>query len=232
MELSKFCPRCGKETDELYGDEKKLCSDCYPEKNNLLDIPDVVEITICSTCGRMRKKGEWIEEYSLEDQLGAKFQEFSRENVEMELQYWEEDDKMHVRAHAFKDNMKDEYDTELRIHREQCQDCSKFHGGFYKVKMQLRGEQDLEIISNKMADKAAEITNEDRGSFLSNIEKTQHGYNFYLSTEKIAGEILSMLKAQHKPDVKRSYELITEEDGQKVYRNVISVRLEKPTNKD
>jgi nonsense-mediated mRNA decay protein 3 len=226
MELSKFCPRCGEETDELFGEEKKLCSNCYPDKNNLLEIPDVVEIDICSTCGRMRKSGEWIEEYTLEEQLGARFKDFAEEDVEMELQYWEEDDKMFVRVHAFKGEMKDEYDTELRIKKHQCENCSRFHGGFYKVKMQLRGDEDLERISNSMADKAAEVTNEDRGSFLSNIEKNSHGFDFYLSTEKIAGEILSMLKAQHDPDVKRSYELITEEDGQKMYRNVISVRLD------
>jgi nonsense-mediated mRNA decay protein 3 len=225
MELTKFCPRCGKETDQLYGEEKKLCPECYPDKNQLLDIPDVVEIDICSTCGRMRKSGEWIEEYTLEEQLGAKFRDFSEEDVEMELQYWEEDDKMFVRVHAFKGEMKDEYDTELRIKKQQCGTCSQFHGGFYKVKMQLRGDENLERLSNQMADKAAEVTNEDRGSFLSNIEKNSHGFDFYLSTEKIAGEILSMLKAQHDPDVKRSYELITEEDGQKVYRNVISVRM-------
>lgn len=225
MDLSKFCPRCGRETDQLYGDEKKLCSDCFPEKNALLDIPEIVQLDICSTCGRMRMHGEWLEEYTLEEQLAVRFKEFSEQDVEMELQYWEEDDKMFVRVHAFRDGMEDEYDTELRINKHQCETCSQFHGGFYKVKLQLRGNADLERLSKKMAEKAAEVTNEDRGSFLSNIENTSHGFNFYLSTEKIAGEILSMLKAQNDPEIKRSYELITEEDGQKVYRNVISVRV-------
>ncbi|MFB6147371.1 MAG: NMD3-related protein, partial [Candidatus Nanohaloarchaea archaeon] len=77
MELSKFCPRCGEEVDELYGEEKKLCADCYPEKNDLLEVPEVVEITVCSVCGRMRKKGEWLEEYTLQEQLAARFEEFS-----------------------------------------------------------------------------------------------------------------------------------------------------------
>lgn len=226
MELSKFCPRCGRETEKLYGNEKKLCPECFPEKNELLEIPDVVELEVCPTCGRMRKRGEWIEEYSLEDQLAAKFEEFSEDDVEMELQYWEEDDKMFVLVHAFKDDIKAEYETELRINKEQCETCSQFEGGFYKVKIQLRGEGDLDEISNQMAEKAAEVTNKDRKSFLSNIDKTSQGYDFYLSTEKIAGKILSLLKNRYDPEVKRSYELVTERDGQKVYRNVISVRLE------
>ncbi len=225
MELTKFCPRCGKETEKLYGEEKKLCPECYPEDNDLLQIPDTVELDICEVCGRLRKHGEWLEEYTLEDQLSARFEEFSVEDVRMELQYWEEDDRMFVRVHAFKSEIKDEYDTEIRYNKEQCNTCSRFEGGFFKVKMQLRGEKDLERISNRVADTAAEVTNEDRKDFMSNVEEADGGYNFFFSTEKIAREILDMLKAKHNPEVKRSYELIGEEDGQEVYRNVISVRL-------
>jgi len=224
MELSKFCPRCGKETDNLYGEEQKLCPDCYPDTNDLLEIPDVVEIHTCSICGRMKKSGEWLEEYSLEDQLAKKFEEFAEEEIDMELQYWEENDKMFVRVHAFKGEIEDFYDTELRIKTHQCQNCSQFQGGFYKVKLQLRGE-DVDRLSNEMADVAAEATNKDRKDFLANIEQNDNGYDFYFSTEKIAREVLDMLKTKRNPDVKRSYELIGQDDGQEVYRNVISVRL-------
>ncbi|MFB6199395.1 MAG: NMD3-related protein [Candidatus Nanohaloarchaea archaeon] len=226
MELEKFCPSCGRKADTLYGEKKKFCADCFPEKNRLLEIPDVVELEICSTCGRMKKSGEWLEEYTLEDQLGALFEKFSKEDVKMELQYWEEDQKTFVRAHAEKDELQDFYDTELRVEKSQCDSCAKFQGGFFKVKMQLRGDQDLEPVSNRVADKAAEATNQDRNDFLSNIEKNSDGFNFYFSTEKIAGKVLDMLKTFYDPEIKRSYELVTERDGEKVYRNVISVRLE------
>ncbi len=226
MELTKFCPRCGEETERLYGNKKKLCPDCYPDVNTLIEIPDTVELDICSICGRMRKQGVWIEEYTLEEQLAAKFEEFSEPGIELELQYWEENERMFVRVHAFKDEMKAEYDTEIKINQEQCKTCSQFHGGFYKVKMQLRGEKNLNKISNQVVDKAAEVTNEGRKNFLANVEKMEHGYDFYFSTEKIAGEILRMLKNRYDTEVKRSYELIGEDDGQRVYRNVISVRVE------
>lgn len=226
MNLSKFCPKCGKETDELYGNEKELCADCYTENHDLLDIPDVVELYVCSTCGRMRKSGNWIEEYTLQDQMGALFQNFSKEGVMMELQYWEEDDRMFVRVHAEKGDMSDHYDTELKIKKNQCKTCSQFHGGFFKVKMQLRGDEvNLSRVADSIADKAAEVTNDGRKHFLANIEQEGDGFDFYFSTEKIAGEVLKMLKNTHDPEVKRSYELIGEDDGQEVYRNIISVRL-------
>ncbi|MFB6115751.1 MAG: NMD3-related protein [Candidatus Nanohalobium sp.] len=226
MELSKFCPRCGEETDKLFGDKKQLCAECYPDKHDLLEIPNTVEIDVCSVCGRMRKRGEWIEEYTVQDQLGAKFAEFSEEDVDMELQFWEdEEEQMWVRVHAYKGQMKGEYDTRVDFKQQQCEDCARFNGSFFKVKMQLRGDADLESVSDQIADKAAEVTNKDRSSFLANIEKNDHGFDFFMSTEKMAGEVLNMLKASRNPEVQRSYELVGEEDGEKVYRNVISVRL-------
>lgn len=224
MELSKFCPRCGKETDQLYGDKKKLCADCYPDKHDLLEIPDKVEIEVCPVCGRMKKGRDWLEEYTMEEQIMARFADFTEPGVEMKLQYWEEDEKTFVRVHAFQDEIEDEYDTEVVFERDQCPSCSKFQGGFYKVKLQLRGE-DLEPVSNRIVDVAAETTNEDRDSFLSNIEKNDHGFNFFLSTEKIAKKILDVLRSEYDPEIKRSYELIGEQDGEEVYRNVISVRI-------
>ncbi len=225
MELTKFCPRCGEETEELYGDKKKLCPNCYPDVHDLLEIPDVVEIEVCPVCGRMRQSGEWLEEYSVQDQLGARFSEFSEPGIDMELQFWEENDKMFVRVHASRGEMEASYDAEVRFKQEQCEECSRFQGGFYKVKLQLRGDRDLEKVANAIADKAASLTDEDRKNFLSNIQKNKHGYDFFISTEDMAKEILDMMRSRYDPEIKRSYELIGEEDGQEVYRNVISVRL-------
>ncbi|WP_414837896.1 NMD3-related protein [Candidatus Nanosalina sp. VS9-1] len=225
MEFTKFCPRCGRETDMLFGNEKKLCPDCYPDKNDILDIPREVEFTVCTVCGRMRKSGEWIEEYSLQDQLAAKFSEFAEDDVEMELQFWE-DEGLKVRVHAEKGPIQDFYDTEVSIEDDQCPDCSRFQGGFYKVKLQLRGEEPLEPVSNEIVDIAAEATNDSRKDFLSNIDKVDHGFNFFLSTERITKKILTMLRDEYDPEIKRSYELIGEEGGEEVYRNVVSVRMD------
>lgn len=224
MELKKFCPRCGESTDKLYGEGKKLCSDCYPDKNDLLEIPEVVNIEVCTVCGRMRKSGEYLEEYSIQDQLAAKFEEFSEEDVKMELQFWEENQKMFVRVHAEKGDITDFYDTEVRFEEDQCEECSKFHGGFYKVKMQLRGGE-LENTVNSISEEAAEMTNNDRKDFLSNIDEVDGGYDLYISTEKMAKKILDFLRSEREPEIKRSYELLGEEDGQEIYRNVISVRI-------
>lgn len=234
MELSQFCPVCGQETSKLYGEEKKYCKNCYPKKIDLLEIPEEVEIEVCSVCGRMKQRGEWLEKYTIQEQLVEKFTEFNQDNVEMELQFWEEDEETKVRVHAYTEGskIKYEYDSKVEFKQIQCKQCSKHEGGYYKVKLQLRGDIDLKPISDQIVDKAAEITNKNRKNFLSNIEKTDHGYNFYMSTEKMAKQILDMLRTQHDPEIKRSYELIGEQDGQEVYRNIISVRIKRENTED
>ncbi|WP_217907023.1 60S ribosomal export protein NMD3 [Candidatus Nanohalobium constans] len=225
MNLSKFCPRCGKETDKLYGDKKQLCAECFPEKNNLLEIPDEVDIKVCSVCGRMKYHGEWVEEYTMQEQIGLTFSDFAEDDVEMELQFWEEEEQFFVRVHAFKGEIESFQDTKLEFEEVQCGDCARFNGGFFKAKIQLRGE-DLKPVSEAIVDKAAEITNENRKDFLSNVEKTDGGYDYYLSTEGMNKKILGMLRDRFEPDIQRSYELVGEENGEEVYRNVVSVRIE------
>jgi nonsense-mediated mRNA decay protein 3 len=226
MNLSKFCPRCGEETDELYGEKKQLCSECFPEKNSLLEIPEEVEIKVCSVCGRMRHRGEWVEEYTIQEQLGLAFSEFSEEDIRMELQFWEEEEEefISVRVHSFKEDIHDEKDVRSVFEEVQCNECARFNGGFFKAKIQLRGE-DLEPVSEAIVDKAAELTNENRKDFLSNVEKKDQGYNYFLSTEPMNKKILSMLRDRFDPEIERSYELIGEENGEEVYRNVVSVRI-------
>jgi NMD protein affecting ribosome stability and mRNA decay len=34
-----------------------------------------------------------------------------------------------------------------------------------------------------------------------------------------------MLRQNYSPDIERSYELVGEDDGQRIYRNVVSVRI-------
>ena len=224
MELSKFCPRCGEETSSLYGGEKKYCPECYTDVNSLADIPDEIEIETCSVCGRMRHKGEWIEAYSIEDQLSEAFSDFTEEDIRMELQFWEEDEEFWVRVHLHDREMKDFEDVRVNWEEDQCSDCARFQGSFYKAKIQLRGH-DLEKVSEVIVDKAAELTNRNRSDFLSNVEKIDGGYDYYLSTEKMNKKILSELRSKFDPDIERSYELVGERDGQRVYRNIVSVRL-------
>lgn len=223
MELSKFCPRCGKETEKLYGEEKQLCNTCFTEVNSLVDAPRLVEIETCSVCGRMKKKGEWVEAYTVEDQLAETFSDIA-ESFELELQYWEEDEEFYVRLHIADGNLQDNEDVKVEWLQDQCPDCSRFQGGFYKAKIQLRGEN-VQDIADDITDKAAELTNRNRADFLSNLEHRDGGIDFYLSTEKMNKKILSMLRENYRPEIERSYELVGERDGQRVYRNVVSVRL-------
>ncbi|EHK01351.1 hypothetical protein HRED_08740 [Candidatus Haloredivivus sp. G17] len=61
----------------------------------------------------------------------------------MELQFWEEDEEFWVRVHLHDREMKDFEDVRVEWEENQCSDCARFQGSFYKAKIQLRGH-DLE----------------------------------------------------------------------------------------
>lgn len=43
-----LCPKCGKEVKNLM---VNVCKTCYIEKYRLAELPEVIEIDICSKCG-------------------------------------------------------------------------------------------------------------------------------------------------------------------------------------
>ena len=221
MELSKFCPRCGKEA-ELYGDEKKLCSECYTDVHDLADLPDKKVLTVCPVCGRMKKSGEYVEAYSVQDQLLEAFSDLP-EGVEAELQFWEEDDTLKVRVHLFKGEMEDFKDVEVEYEEEKCEPCERFDKGFYRAKIQLRG--DVDEASRFVVDRAAELSNEDRDNFLANVVERDGGFDYLVSTQEMLRKILKGLRERFDPEVEMSYEQIGMKDGQEMHRAVASVRV-------
>lgn len=62
-----FCPRCGDPVDpDVVGEtERGLCADCYLADFDLLDAPDVLEVTVCAHCGAIKRGDTW-------DDVGAR----------------------------------------------------------------------------------------------------------------------------------------------------------------
>lgn len=51
---TKFCPKCGKQTDELFN---SLCEDCFKRAIKLIE-PAGISQSICKTCGCYFKGNE------------------------------------------------------------------------------------------------------------------------------------------------------------------------------
>src|SRR3972149_5172955 len=55
MKRTKFCPKCGRETEKFYDN---LCKDCFLQKIKLIGLPEKIVVKHCKICGKFFSNGE------------------------------------------------------------------------------------------------------------------------------------------------------------------------------
>lgn len=238
------CPSCGEETGG-YG-PRSLCRDCYLDEEEILEVPDEIAVERCGHCGRVRLGMEWVEagddrvmisevlDYELDTDNVAAVSFHDSGNSPSSLDRANapsssrEDGAYHLKLMAEKkiggETFQQELETRIEVESTQCKTCSKFEGGYYEYKIQLRGEH-LDDALEDMMERAAEVTARNRDDFVSDVEEETGGYDIYLSSRKIAEALLRVVREGYDMEEKRSKELIGEEEGQRVYRSVVSARV-------
>lgn len=224
--MESFCPKCGDET-EGYG-PRGLCQGCYLEEKDLIEVPESIDVERCEHCGAVKIGMDWVEAADDREMIARVLEhEVDTEKVRA-VSFTEKEDRyeldLMVEAEVEGETLRQELETVLEIERTQCGTCSKFHGGYYEYKIQMRGE-DMEEALDAVMERAAEVTERDREEFVSNVEEKDGGYNVYVSSRDMAEELLKVLRERFEMEEKRSKELIGEEEGEKVYRSVVSARI-------
>lgn len=228
--MEAFCPRCGVET-RGYG-PRNLCRDCYTEEHDLVELPDRIEVERCPRCGSVRVGMEWVETADDEAFILTVLEDALDDHDVVEALRFRRDEEdeglfhviMLIEREVDGETMQQEVTTTVVVERTQCPPCAKFHGGHYTYTIQLRGE-DVDEALERMLDRAATVTEEDRDDFVANMEEVHGGYDIFCSTRHMAEELLSVAKAHYDVTEQRSRELVGEEDGQRVYRTTISARI-------
>ncbi|MFB6076892.1 MAG: NMD3-related protein [Candidatus Nanohaloarchaea archaeon] len=235
--METFCPKCGGETDGV--GPRGLCADCYLEEHDLLDVPERIDVERCEHCGAVKVGMDRVEvendrefiyqvldhEIDGEDVVAVRFEEPS-DVVERDDDRgdWDYHVGIIVETEVDGEPLQQEIETWMYVEQDQCDVCSKFHGGYYEYKIQLRGDH-LDDALDMVMGRAAEVTAEDREEFVSNVAEQDDGYDVYVSSRDMAEELLKVLREQYDLTEKRSRELIGQEEGQKVYRSVVSARI-------
>lgn len=220
---SKFCPRCGKETEHLIN---ALCEDCFREKTPVGEIPDQLALQLCPRCGSYKKGMQWQKTYN----LASTIKTLLRKEMEMKGQgtvNMKLDPEMKsatVKTRWFIDE-KQQNPTEthneimINIQKRLCDSCFRKFSGYYVATVQLRGDADsiAQATSRIMG-----IENHGELWFISKIEEVKGGIDIQLGSKDMAYEIERMFKGK---DIKKSYSLVTRRDGQDLYRTTILIRL-------
>jgi len=223
VELSKFCPVCGKEVKSFYGDEKEMCGECFLERNRLLDIPNEASIEICEECGRMKQDGKWHERFTDEDRIDLFFSRFRDEDTDIEYGIEKHGENLKVGYTVSKNGLEDSEAVLIEFSEDTCRDCKGFEGAFTKSKIQIRGK-DIGEISDLIDKRSQNLEEKNHDDFVVDKREVEGGLDYILSTEHMCRHILDTVTKRFDLEVSRSYQLIGKQDGKDLYRNTVLLR--------
>lgn len=225
--MKQFCPKCGTSIDTPLG-PKGLCKNCYRERHDLVELPDEIRFDQCSQCNDYKIQNTWNEFTGVQDMIFDLLKPHEEEDIEMSASFQStgETYTVHVIMIDEIDGKQVEQTQKVQLvpEKTQCPTCARFHGGYFEAIVQLRGAISEDQFGTLM-DAAADLTNEDKNHFISNVEERDGGYDIYTSSKTMAKRLVDQLQEHTSVDITRSRERIGEKDGEPVFRTVISARV-------
>jgi len=202
------CILCGKDAEI-----DVFCEDCWLKKQNLFEIKDI-EVKVCKNCGSFLEKNKWKRYKNLESGL----ENIVKKNIKSKNRIVETDIFLRKIGNRFCANIKcrgyispcrkekiESRSIFIKIENSLCENCKKFLRMEYNFIIQIRTRKKINLENINFA----------------KIEKVKNGYDIYFINKDDAEKMIKRLK-QFK--IKRSYKLIGEKQGKKIYKIFYSVK--------
>lgn len=229
---SKFCPRCGKKTDELFD---SLCKACFINRTRLIE-PDLrVSVSVCKNCGGYFKGKERTSiEEAVADSVKKGIRKKYGYGVRVETKEFRKELKANEnRASVFlvaKAEIKgveieERGEVEVILKQETCKRCSRIAGGYYEGIVQIRAEN--RIPADEELAMAEKIAYSELGEvdFISKGRILKEGLDIYVSGMECGRRISRQIVKRLGGSFSESRKLYGRKDGRNVYRVAFSVRL-------
>lgn len=236
---SILCPKCGKETENLYDN---VCKDCFFENIRLAELPLVLHAKTCMKCGARFNRGKWLNSGNAEDIVIQNVEDALSVHILAEnINIYVEPRKLtpymyrvHVEIDAtVKDEpVHQELNTEVRIVREACDMCSRIAGGYFEGIVQIRATNRLPNddekkrcidIANNVLRKMQEKS--DRLAFITDSLDLKDGVDLYIGSNNSGRHICRAIIMEMGGSFSESPTLFGQKDGKNVYRITFSMRL-------
>ena len=236
-----FCVECGSTEKKMVGN---ICIDCFLKDFQMIEIPERIEVQICSHCNSKLEEGKWSEENIPEEEIIYRALERNiqiTDEVENEIINLEIDQMkgtiascyVEVVGEVYGTQIEETHDTEVKILKTVCPTCSKLQAGYYESVIQFRA--DNREIKNEEYSKADEVvertlikqSKKDKLAYCPQIAKLKEGYDYYIGSLKSGRKVAEALTDEFGGVVKESPRLISEDKstGKGLYRIWISVRI-------
>ncbi len=235
----KFCPRCGKNTDELFD---SLCRECFAHTIQLLQ-PESMRVTVrmCRNCGAyfIGRERTSIEDVVVQLVTREIKRRYSPDLDWCRVEVRDVDigaDKNGRRARRAKVGVnasaeirgvrvEQRGDIEVAIKTGCCERCSRIAGGYYAAIVQVRAHNRLPtdhelVTASRIA--YASLKGED---FVSRERLLREGLDIYVSSMECGRRISRAIVKQFGGNFSESRRLYGRKDGRNIYRVSFAVRL-------
>ncbi|MDI9396106.1 MAG: 60S ribosomal export protein NMD3 [Euryarchaeota archaeon] len=233
------CPKCGKESNKLFD---PVCRDCFFETFKLIELPLVLHVRICSSCGAYLHRRCWenignLEEVVLKAVENALFIHNEAGDVELYLEPKEITPYIYmVRAELDAvvrgEPVHAEAETEVRVQRTACDMCSRESGGYFEAIIQIRAAGRFPTEEEKRRCAAiARVAMEsmkkkgDRLAFITDTQEQKEGIDLYMGSMNASRQVCRMIISELGGSFSESPTLVGMKDGKNLYRITFAMRL-------
>ncbi len=236
-----FCTRCGKTGEELLD---TLCRSCFLEELILAEIPEELEITVCTHCQSRLVSGKWYEMELSDEEIiintlnnHIKFSSYAQ-NVEIRVETLLERGSIiecivHVKGTVLDEIVEQDYKLNVKINRTVCPECSKFASGYYEAVIQIRAdkrnpdEEEIMTVDSIIAEIIDKISRKNKMAYISERIVLKEGVDYYVGSYKVAKRLSNSIKDNMGGIIKESPRLMGRDKsgGKDIYRIWISVRI-------
>jgi nonsense-mediated mRNA decay protein 3 len=229
----KFCPKCGKETDEFFD---AVCKDCFREGITLLEPASVaVSLHVCTHCGdyfkgKERTSMEAVVEDAVRKAVRKKHgPDCVVEIPELRIELSENERSaqvfLTVKTKIKGVEIEEQGEESVILKREACERCSRIAGGYYAAIVQIRA--DYRVPTEKELAKAEDIAYSSLGEddFVSKEQMLKEGLDIYVSSAEYGYRISRAVVKKLGGSFFESRKLYGRKDGRDIYRVTLLVRL-------
>jgi len=236
-----FCPICGKTDEELFSG---LCRSCFIEELNLITVPNEIQLTTCTQCGSIQKKGRWCDsDLIIEEQSAEAILEHVEVNeIVSNAQIVPEIKNIRgsileflvkVTGQVLGKEVSQEFQVKVKVDKNVCNECSKYASGYYEAVIQLRADErslsleEIEIADEDLRSHLEKLSMENRMAYISNRAQIKEGIDYYIGSYKAARKLTESLKNKLGGIINESPRLMgfDKSAGKNLYRIWILLRL-------
>jgi nonsense-mediated mRNA decay protein 3 len=235
----KFCPKCGRPSDE-----EGLCGKCRISGIRWFECAPKVTTVNCPGCGARRIGNTWADSGTERDVIlreaavsAVKFHPDVRHSSVTMTRLRDISSNralamLEITGTMYGKEMNGDCRVEIAWQKEQCDRCSRISGSYYEGVVQVRahGRQPTEAELRRAVRIAYDVEDAmqeggERLSYVSDVNETREGLDIVVGSQHIGQAIAQAIVQQMGGRFTTHPKLIGEKDGRQIFRVTYSLRL-------